>query len=139
MNFFVFTDGGARGNPGPAAVGIFITNANGDEIAKIGKRIGFTTNNVAEYKAILEGLSWITSNKEKLGDNPEVSFFLDSELACSQISGLYRVKNKNLQELLFKIRTKEKELGIPISYQHIRRERNKTADKLVNLALDNKL
>lgn len=139
MNLFVFTDGGARGNPGPAAVGVFIVSEEKKEIAKIGKRIGFTTNNVAEYKAILEGLSFLGENRDRLKEYANVLFFLDSELAFRQLSGLYKVKNKNLQELLFKIRVKEQELGIPISYSHIRREKNKIADKLVNLALDNKM
>lgn len=139
MNLFVFTDGGARGNPGPAAVGVFIVSEEKKEIARIGKRIGFTTNNTAEYKAILVGLSFLGENRDRLKEYTNVSFFLDSELASRQLSGLYKVKNKNLQELLFKIRVKEQELGIPISYSHIRREKNKIADKLVNLALDNKL
>lgn len=139
MNLFVFTDGGARGNPGPAAIGVFITSEDKKEIVKIGKKIGFATNNVAEYKAILEGLSYLSEKKDKLGSFTKISFFLDSELASRQLSGLYKVKNKNLQELLLKIRVKEEQLGMPISYNYIRREKNKVADKLVNLALDNKL
>lgn len=139
MNLFVFTDGGARGNPGPAAIGVAITNEKGQELASIGKRIGRATNNVAEYTAILEALNWITENKAMLGKDPRVSFFMDSELAYLQITGVYKIKNTNLRELIFKIRIKEKELGIPVSYGHVRREKNKNADKLVNLALDNKI
>lgn len=139
MNLFVFTDGGARGNPGPAAVGVYITNEKGEEIAAIGKRIGVATNNVAEYSAILVAFTWISENIDKVGENSKISFFLDSELAYSQIAGIYKVKNNNLRDLLFRIKILEKELGIPVTYEHIRREKNKNADKLVNLALDNKL
>jgi len=139
MNLFVFTDGGARGNPGPAAIGVFITNEKGEELASIGRKIGRATNNVAEYSAILEALDWIVKNVGSLGRNLTISLFMDSELAYSQITGAYKVKNANLKELLFKIKIKEKEIGVPISYAHIRREKNKKADKLVNLALDNKI
>jgi len=139
MNLFVFTDGGARGNPGPAAIGVFITNEKGEELTSIGKKIGNATNNVAEYSAILEALSWILENKNKFGSSFKVSLFMDSELAYSQIAGIYKIKNNVLAELLFKIKTKEQELGVPIAYSHIRREKNKKADKLVNLALDNKI
>ena len=61
----VFTDGGARGNPGPSAIGVYITDGNKKEIAGFGKKIGIATNNVAEYKAVLEALSWIIENKER--------------------------------------------------------------------------
>jgi ribonuclease HI len=139
MNLFVFTDGGSRGNPGPAAIGVYITDDKGKELASIGKVIGSTTNNVAEYKAILEALTWIAENKHKLGQDLEISFFMDSELAYRQIAGIYKIKNENLRELVYKIKEKEKEIASSISYAHVRREKNKNADKLVNLALDNKL
>lgn len=138
MNIFVYTDGGARGNPGPAAIGVYISNEKGEEIASIGKKIGNATNNVAEYKAILEAMKWIAENKSKLGIL-KISFFMDSELAYSQISGLYKIKNANLREIILEIKIKETEIGVPISYNHVRRENNKKADKLVNLALDNKI
>lgn len=139
MNLFVFTDGGARGNPGPSAIGVYIANDKGKEIAKIGKRIGHATNNIAEYSAILEALSWIEENRDLFDKDSKISFFMDSELATSQIAGVYKVKNDKIRELLFKIRVKEKELGLSITYKHIRREENKKADRLVNLALDNKI
>lgn len=139
MNIRVFTDGGSRGNPGFAAIGVFIENDKNEILAQIGKKIGITTNNVAEYKAILEGLSWLVTNSKTFDKQMQISFFLDSQLAYSQIQGIYKVKNKNLQELLFQIRIKEKELGIPVLYNFVRRENNQNADKLVNMALDNKL
>lgn len=134
----VFTDGGARGNPGPSAIGVYITDQNDKEIAGFGKEIGIATNNVAEYKAVLEALSWIIENKESLEKNTKINFFLDSNLVCSQISGLFKVKNSKLRILLFSVRQKEAEIGIPIIYNYIPREQNKKADALVNIALDNK-
>lgn len=134
---FVFTDGGARGNPGPAALGVYIEK-NGKTLAKIGKSLGETTNNVAEYSAILEGLSWLLEHKEKFSIE-KASFFMDSQLAYSQIVGLYKVKNQKLRELIFKIRQLEAQLKISIFYHHIPREKNKIADFIVNQVLDNKV
>ena len=134
----IYTDGGSRGNPGPAAIGVFI-EGDGLVLGKIGKRIGKNTNNFAEYSAILEGLDFIIQNKDLIGKDSKVNFFMDSQLAYSQIVGIYKIKNSILRELIFKIREKEAEIKLPIVYSHIPRERNKEADKLVNLALDNKL
>lgn len=133
---FIFTDGGARGNPGPAAIGVFIQDQRGKVIAQLGKKIGNTTNNQAEYKAILEGLSWVIENGT---DVKSVNFFLDSELICRQITGRYRVKNKDLTKLLSSAREKEAKIKAPLFYNYVSRSKNKNADKLVNLALDNKL
>lgn len=134
----IYTDGGSRGNPGQAAIGVYIVSADNKELARVGKKIGEATNNVAEYSAILEGLSWALVNKNKHNVS-EVHFYIDSQLAYSQIVGVYKVKNEAIRDFIFKIRQKEAELGIPIFYNHIARERNKNADQLVNLALDNRL
>ena len=137
-NIIVFTDGGARGNPGPAALGVFIQDENGKELARIGKTIGETTNNVAEYLAIIEGFNWLLKNKERLNIE-SVNFYMDSQLACSQLNGIYKVKNPKIREFVFEIRQKEAELGIPVTYAHVRREQNTKADFMVNQALDNRL
>ena len=134
----IFTDGGARGNPGPAALGVFIEDENNVELARIGKTIGEATNNVAEYKAIVEGLDWALENKLK--QNIEsINFYMDSQLACSQLTGLFKVKNPRIREFVFEIRQKEAELKVPIFYTHIPREKNFRADYMVNQALDNML
>lgn len=133
----IFTDGGSRGNPGPAGIGVYITDENGKEIASIGKQIGDATNNVAEYKAVLEALSWIRTNKKNLGNNPKINFFLDSKLAYSQITGLFKIKNPFLRTLLYEIREKEAQAKSRIFYNHIPREKNIKADEMVNKALDN--
>lgn len=132
----IYTDGGSRGNPGPAALGVYIEDGNHAKLAQIGKKIGETTNNVAEYSAITEGLAWLLANKDKIKIE-EVHFYMDSLLAYSQITGLYKVKNSRIRDFIFEIRQKEAEVGVPIYYNHIPREKNKKADLMVNLALDN--
>lgn len=134
----IFTDGGARGNPGPAAFGVFIQDENGKELARIGKTIGVATNNVAEYSAIVEGLNWLLENKKKYNFTG-ANFYMDSQLAYSQLSGLYKIKNAKIRELVFSIRQKEQLLGIPVLYNHVPREQNRKADFMVNQALDNEL
>jgi len=134
----IFTDGGARGNPGPAALGVYIEDQGKKELARIGKTLGETTNNVAEYSAIIEGLNWALENKKE-HEIGKIIFYMDSKLAYSQLIGIYKIKNSNIRDLVFKIRQLEQALNIPIFYNHIPRERNKKADFMVNLALDNKL
>jgi ribonuclease HI len=134
---FIYTDGGSRGNPGPSALGVHIEDETGKTLAAIGKRIGVTTNNVAEYSAILEAFNWLLENKENIDSSADIYFFMDSQLAYSQIIGLYRIKNLNLKDILGQIKLKEMELGIKAHYSHVPRENNKKADRLVNLALDN--
>lgn len=134
----IFTDGGSRGNPGPAALGVVILA--GDKVLhRIGKTLGITTNNVAEYSAILEALTWVEHNRELIGDISGINFFMDSLLACQQLKGIYRIKQPHLQELMIKIRKIELNLRLKITYTHVPREKNKEADKMVNLALDNNL
>ena len=135
----VFTDGGARGNPGPSAIGVYIEDDLGNVLAKIGKKIGEATNNTAEYKAVIEALSWLIENKGKIEDNTKINFFVDSQLVYSQIKGLFKVKAESIREYIFTVRKKESELGMKIEWAHILREKNKKADHLVNLALDNLL
>ena len=122
----IYTDGGSRGNPGPSALGVYIQKSSGEVLARIGKYLGVATNNFAEYSAIVEGLSWALENKQK-EKIEKISFYMDSQLAFSQLSGLYKIKNQ------------EAEIAIPVFYHHIPREKNKQADFMVNLALDNQL
>ncbi|MBI2430799.1 MAG: ribonuclease HI family protein [Candidatus Levybacteria bacterium] len=132
----VYTDGGARGNPGAAAIGVFITDEKEKVIVEFGKAIGEATNNVAEYEAVNAALRWLLLNKHVLWGQKEIHVFLDSLLLVSQINRLYKVKSPNLRLLLFSLREKESLLSLPIRYFHIPREKNKRADKLVNIALD---
>lgn len=133
----VYTDGGSRGNPGPSAIGVYITDEKGSVLYGLGKCIGVTTNNVAEYTAILEACRWMRAHKDRLEKNASIDFFLDSELAYSQLVGIYKIKNTALRAIFFEIRIEEGKIACPIRYSHILREKNKEADKLVNRALDN--
>lgn len=132
----IFTDGGARGNPGPAALGVYIEQ-NGKALAKIGKYLGEQTNNFAEYSAIAEAFEWLLKNKD-VYKIEKVDFFTDSLLAYSQITGVYKVKDAIIREFIFKIRQSEQELNFSIYYHHILREKNKIADFIVNETLDNR-
>jgi len=132
----VFTDGGARGNPGAAAIGVYIEDGKKKKISGFGKTIGIATNNVAEYKAVIEALDWIIENKKSLSKTAKIYFFLDSKLACSQIIGIFKVKNADLRNLLFDVREREAQINFPIFYKYIPREQNTKADAFVNQALD---
>ena len=126
----VFCDGGARGNPGPAAWG-FVIKKDGRTIKEDCGYIGIATNNFAEYTALVKALSYLRKNFE--GESAKV--YLDSKLAVSQISGEYKIKNLNIAKLVKQVGEIEKGLG-SIVYTHIPREQNKEADKLVNIALN---
>jgi len=145
MNLVIHTDGGARGNPGPAAIGVVIQNADASKknsehtIAEFGKRIGETTNNVAEYTAVIEALMYLTNSPRQKGTPAGklvIHFFLDSTLVVNQLNGLFRVKEPHLRELLIRVRMLEGEVGGVITYEAVPREKNTRADYFVNCALD---
>jgi len=133
-SLMLFTDGGSRGNPGPAGIGfvIFKTDPFGklEKLDQTGKRIGIATNNVAEYTALIEGLT-----KCQILGALEVSCFLDSLLVVCQLTGKYKIKDLNLQKLCQKIKLLENNFK-KVTYTHIPREKNHLADSLVNKALD---
>jgi ribonuclease HI len=132
----VFTDGGARGNPGPAAYGVFICDEKGKELAAIGKAIGISTNNIAEYAGVEGAFNWLLDNPNY---SSKIYFYLDSLLVCNQLKGIYKIKNPTLMKMRQGIAIAERKLrdkNIEITYQHIPRAQNKKADALVNKALD---
>jgi ribonuclease HI len=124
------TDGGARGNPGPAAFGYVIETEDGTVLAAHGETIGIATNNVAEYSALIAGLE---KARELAVD--EVEVVSDSELMVKQMTGEYRVKNETLQELWHRASRLARGFR-DVSYTAVRREHNELADRLVNEALD---
>ncbi|MEA3450206.1 MAG: ribonuclease HI family protein [Patescibacteria group bacterium] len=126
----IYTDGGARGNPGPAGIGAVIYNEKKEIIAEISEYIGESTNNQAEYKALLAAIK-----KAKEFKVDEINFFLDSELVVEQMSGNYKVKNKSLQPLFVQIYNESLSYK-KVTYKHVRREKNKEADRLANMAMD---
>ena len=137
--FEIWTDGGARGNPGPAAIGFVVKN-NNQLIFKSGEFIGKTTNNIAEYTAVVKALEWLEKNCPiaQLSNCPIV-FYLDSQLVVQQLNGKFKVKNIALTNLIINIKNFEAKFSGKITYQKIDREENYLADGLVNQALDSAL
>lgn len=133
----VFVDGGARGNPGPAAVGFVIKDSSGKVLHQQGKYLGKTTNNVAEYRAVIEALKWLDKNNGL--SFSRLDFFLDSKLVVNQLNGLFKVKEAKMRNLVIEVRQWERKLGGNISYHLIPRQKNKQADSLVNQTLNKKL
>ena len=163
MHLIVHTDGGARGNPGPAAVGVVIQEeaarlpvpehsdgGQGDRghetrktVMEFGKCIGEATNNVAEYAAVIEALKFIKTYQVSGvtyhdTDKLQIQFFLDSTLVVNQLNGLFKVKDARLRELLAGARILEQEIAADIRYFVVPREQNFRADYFVNKALDAK-
>jgi ribonuclease HI len=126
----VNVDGGARGNPGPAAIAAVISTAEGQVIEQRGERIGRATNNVAEYRALLLGLE----RARELGAR-EVELVGDSELVVRQVKGEYKVKHADLKRLRDRVADALEHFDA-WSIRHVRREDNAAADELVNAALD---
>lgn len=129
----IFTDGGSRGNPGPAAYG-FVAKNKDKTLIKGFSTIGIATNNTAEYTAVIEALKKLS----KTHKDEDLDFFLDSQLVVSQLTGKYKIKNESIKILVTEVKKLEKNFK-KISYTHIPREQNKEADALVNLALDSNI
>jgi ribonuclease HI len=126
----LYTDGGARGNPGPAAFAYVLEAENGTVLAAHSEAIGVATNNIAEYRALVEGL-----RKAVETGITELEVVSDSELVVKQMRGEYRVKNRALQDLFLEASRLARGLR-SVAYTAVRREQNELADRLVNEALD---
>jgi ribonuclease HI len=126
----VNVDGGARGNPGPAAIGAVVRGADGEVLEERGERIGRATNNVAEYRALLLGIELAAA----LGAS-ELELIGDSELIVRQVEGKYKVKDATMKELHGEVKSALRPFD-NWSIRHVRREHNADADRLVNAALD---
>lgn len=131
MRVKTFTDGGARGNPGPAGIGGVVYDMEGNVLAEVSEYIGETTNNQAEYRALIE-----TLRAAKKCGATEVDCYMDSQLVAKQMSREYRVKDKNLAVAFLEAYNLSQEFS-RISFNHVYREKNKAADALVNKAIDN--
>src|SRR3990167_546815 len=112
-NIKIYTDGGARGNPGPASIGVVIKTENGKIVGQISESIGKSTNNEAEYQALIRALEYLLLNKVKLGLSEYIliNFFSDSKLIVNQVNGIFKVKNSRMREFIYKVR--EMEIQIP--------------------------
>jgi ribonuclease HI len=124
------TDGGARGNPGPAAYAYVLEAEDGTVLDARGQTIGVATNNVAEYRALVEGL-----RRAAAAGIDELEVVSDSELLVKQMRGEYRIKNETLRELAREAEDLARQIG-RVTYTAVRREHNDLADRLVNEALD---
>lgn len=126
----LFTDGGSRGNPGPSAMGFVILDENDNEITKDSKYLGITTNNQAEYQGLQEGLKTCFSMGFR-----DVDVYMDSLLVVNQMKGIFKVKNRDLWPIHDSIKEFSKNFK-RLTYSHVPRELNKTADMMVNQCLD---
>ena len=130
MTFKLYTDGGARGNPGPGGIGVVLQDAKNETVYELAKYIGKCTNNEAEYLGVLHGLQAAKSKDVK-----KLEVIVDSELVVKQLTGDYKVKNDRLKKLYMQVKELESSF-VSISYKHVKRDKNKRADALVNEALD---
>lgn len=136
-NITIHTDGGARGNPGPAA-SAFVVEEGTEILFKGSKYLGTATNNVAEYKGVILALEWLVGEQSK-GTVFNIIFYLDSELVVKQINGVYKVKDENLKILHQQISKVLQSYPSKILFKNIPRSQNKIADGLVNSELDNNI
>ena len=146
----VYCDGGARGNPGPASIGFLIKDGEYRLIYKHAASIGFSTNNTAEYKAVIAALEYLKTHKELVSSSTTIHLFLDSRLVVNQLNGVFKVKDQKMKTLVLAVRNSEHELGAlldeyqtlfaskapRIRYALVPRELNQEADALVNRVLD---
>lgn len=131
MNIISYTDGGSRGNPGPAGIGAVLYDAETKEkLAEISEYLGETTNNVAEYTALEYALEKALELKAE-----QVKCLLDSELVVKQMNREYKVKDAKMQKLFIRVWNLTQQFN-KVTFEHIRREKNKEADALANLAMD---
>ena len=125
-----FFDGGARGNPGPAGWGVYIVDDKGEVQAELSGSLGVATNNVAEYHGLIAALQWASDREMK-----QIAIKGDSLLLIEQMRGNYKVKNEGLKPLHLKARMLVMQIG-DVSFEHVRREQNKEADRLSNVGMD---
>lgn len=136
MRLVIFTDGGARGNPGPAAIGAIIQK-EGQTLKKYSEYIGEATNNQAEYQAVVFALKKVKLLfGKKKAKTMEIEIMIDSELVARHLNHQYKLREKDLQPLFLKVWNLMLDFG-RVSFKYIPREKNKEADRLVNQALDN--
>ena len=132
----VYTDGGARGNPGPAAVGVYVVDSAGAVITEVAKAIGNSTNNYAEYQGVAVALEVLKKHFGKKTKELAFELKLDSELVKKQLNGEYQIKEPGLVPLFIEIHNLRVANFPHLTFTHVPRAENKEADRLVNEALD---
>ena len=127
----IYTDGGSKGNPGPSSIGgVFYLDKK--QVFNFKKLIGIATNNDAEYLALIEALEKVRSYELGVMRVTQIQFYSDSRLMVNQVKGFFKVKNGKIKEYIFKIRSLEQEINLPIFYYLVPREQNREANRLVN-------
>jgi ribonuclease HI len=136
MTLSIFTDGGSRSNPGPAA-SAYVMYIEGKELLRHAESIGVATNNAAEYTALIRALEKVVEfvKSEQIKNVTSISVISDSLLMVSQVRGLYKIKNNSIFEYVQKVHALEAQINVPISYTHVLREKNTVADSLVKSVL----
>ncbi len=134
-NLTIHTDGGSRGNPGPAATGIAIVDTSGQTLHAFGRFLGISTNNEAEYQAVIDALEWLTQNLAS--PLPPLNFILDSKLVVEQLKGNWRIKEPRLKTYADQIKQLLEAHALTVTFTHVLRHLNKLADEQVNIVLDN--
>lgn len=135
MKLSVFTDGGSLGNPGPSAIG-FVVYLNKKIVEEFSLYIGYSTNNQAEYTALIAALQSVKKHINK--DVKEIIFYSDSKLMVNQINGYYKIKSQPIRKLFLEVQKKLLVIKTPIKFIHILREKNRLADSLVKKAFSNR-
>lgn len=133
------TDGGARGNPGPSAAGIVFHDHQGQVINSFSKYLGVTTNNQAEYQALLLGLKYLQNNIDKFPPISSLHVFMDSELIINQLTGKYKIKHPDIIPLAKEAFSILQLLPFSVTFTHVPRSQNSDADLLVNQELDSQV
>lgn len=139
MQFILYADGGARGNPGPAGSGAVVFDSIGKRIVEVSDYLGEATNNIAEYEAIIRGLhALVAEYPEGYFQHNELVIRMDSELVIKQLKGEYKVKHPNLIPRYMQVQNTLARSFPHVTFEHVRREFNKDADALANKAMDRK-
>ncbi|MBU1088477.1 ribonuclease HI family protein [Patescibacteria group bacterium] len=135
MKLSIYTDGGARGNPGPAGCGFVCIDENGLQIHRHSEFLGTKTNNEAEYIGLITALKWLINN-QTIHKITKTTIFMDSQLIVRQMQGKYKVKAPNLKIYYQQAITLLSKVVSPLNFQDITRDKNNTADALANQAMD---
>ena len=132
----IHTDGGSRGNPGPAACAAVFLNSDREAIYSISRYLGHTTNNEAEYRGVILALEALLEDLDKYTQFSKIEFVLDSELVVFQLTGRYKIKNDNLQQLATTTHQLIRQINKPTNFTHVKRHLNTLPDQLLNQELD---
>ncbi len=135
MLFTLYADGGSRGNPGPAGAGALVRDEEGTQVVTVSEFLGTTTNNVAEYTAVLRALEELRTLLEEAASTATVDVRMDSQLVVKQMNGEYKIKHPNIIPLAGKVKEVARAFRT-VTFSHVYRDQNKEADALANAAMD---